>query len=59
MLVERDSLPLLLPFLERKIRTENSRDPSVYNALAKIYVIEKQDAAQFLADNNLYDTRSI
>lgn len=54
VLEERDRLPLLLPFLEQKIRQENTRDAAVYNALAKIYIVSKQNAAQFLAENSLY-----
>lgn len=53
-LEERDQLPVLLSFLEQKIRSENTRDPAVFNALAKIYIVTKQNAAQFLAENNLY-----
>lgn len=63
VLGERNALPLLLPFLERKIKSENSRDPAVYNALAKIYVMKRADhgevTVQFLQENNLYDTRNI
>lgn len=54
VLEERDQLPILLPFVEQKIRQENTRDPAVFNALAKIYIITKQNAVQFLVENNLY-----
>lgn len=57
--MEKEQLPLLLPFLERKIKTENSREPALYNALAKIYIITKQDADRFLRENSLYDSKII
>lgn len=59
VLEERDQLPILLPFVEQKIRQENTRDPAVYNALAKIYIVTKQNAIQFLIENNLYTPLAI
>ncbi|PJF16663.1 Clathrin heavy chain [Paramicrosporidium saccamoebae] len=59
VLEERDQLPVLLPFLEQKIRQENTRDVAVYNALAKIYIVTKQNAAEFLTENNLYSPAAV
>lgn len=61
VLVDKEQLPVLMPLLERKIKSENSRDPAIYNALAKIYVMKRQlaEAATFLRENNLYDTKAI
>jgi clathrin heavy chain len=52
---ERGRLKLILPWLEARQR-EGSTEPSVYNALAKIYVDNNQNPERFLEENNYYDS---
>jgi clathrin heavy chain len=47
---KRNRLKLLLPWLELRVN-ENSQDPAVYNALAKIYIDNNNNPEAFLQEN--------
>ena len=51
---QRNRLKLILPWLEARVQA-NSQDPSVYNALAKIYIDSNNNPEAFLKENNLYE----
>ncbi|RUS26008.1 clathrin, heavy polypeptide, isoform CRA_b, partial [Jimgerdemannia flammicorona] len=55
---KRNRLKLLLPWLEIRVN-EGTQDPSVYNALAKIYIDTNNNPEPFLKENDLYDPRAI
>ncbi|CAG8535423.1 3237_t:CDS:10 [Ambispora leptoticha] len=52
---KRNRLKLLLPWLELRIN-EGSKDPAVYNALAKIYIDSNNNPEAFLRDNEYYNS---
>ncbi|KAG9304457.1 hypothetical protein G9A89_020021 [Geosiphon pyriformis] len=52
---KRNRLKLLLPWLELRIN-EGSKDPAVYNALAKIYIDSNNNPEAFLKENPFYDS---
>ena len=47
---KRNSLKLILPWLELRVR-DNSQDPAIYNALAKIYIDSNNNPEAFLREN--------
>ncbi|KAJ3029464.1 hypothetical protein HDV00_009596 [Rhizophlyctis rosea] len=51
---KRNRLKLLSPFLENRIK-EGSTEPSLFNAIAKIYIDTNNNAEQFLKENQFYD----
>ncbi|TPX47357.1 hypothetical protein SeMB42_g00049 [Synchytrium endobioticum] len=55
---KRNRLKLLLPWLEQRLR-EQSTDPHVYNAIAKIYIDTNNNAEAFLKENQFYDSRVV
>jgi len=55
---KRNRLKLLLPWLEVRVK-ENSTDPGVYNAIAKIYIDSNNNPEAFLKENKLYDHRVV
>ncbi|RUS20583.1 clathrin, heavy polypeptide, isoform CRA_b, partial [Endogone sp. FLAS-F59071] len=55
---KRNRLKLLLPWLEIRVN-DGSQDPSIYNALAKIYIDTNNNPEPFLKENDLYDPRTI
>lgn len=55
---QRNRLKLLLPWLDTRIR-ENSTDPGVHNAVAKIVIDSNNNPEQFLKENQFYDSASI
>ncbi|QSL65563.1 hypothetical protein MERGE_002876 [Pneumocystis wakefieldiae] len=52
---KRNRLKMLHPFLESAFEM-GSQNPSVFNALAKIYIDSNNNPNKFLEENNLYDT---
>jgi Region in Clathrin and VPS len=48
----RNRLKLILPWLEARVQT-GSQDPSVFNALAKIYIDSNNNPEAFLKENNV------
>ncbi|KAL1921362.1 uncharacterized protein VTP21DRAFT_11078 [Calcarisporiella thermophila] len=55
---KRNRLKLLLPWLEVRVN-EGSQDPSVYNAVAKIYIDTNNNPEPFLKENQYYDSREV
>ena len=55
---KRNRLRLLQPFLESRV-AEGTQDPSVHNALGKIYVTLNKDPQTWLRSNPFYDSRVI
>ncbi|CAB4482710.1 unnamed protein product [Rhizophagus irregularis] len=55
---KRNRLKLILPWLELRVQ-ENSQDPAVYNALAKIYIDSNNNPEAFLRENTYYDSLTI
>ncbi len=55
---KRNRMKLLLPWLETRIH-EGSQDPSVHNALAKIYIDSNNNPEKFLKENQFYDSRVV
>ena len=49
---KRNRLKLILPWLELRVQ-ENSQDPAVYNALAKIYIDSNNNPEVFLKENTV------
>lgn len=49
---KRNRLKLILPWLELRVQ-ENSQDPAVYNALAKIYIDSNNNPEAFLRENTV------
>jgi clathrin heavy chain len=49
---KRNRLKLILPWLELRVH-ENSQDPAVYNALAKIYIDSNNNPEAFLKENTV------
>jgi clathrin heavy chain len=49
---QRNRLKLILPWLEARVQA-GSQDPSVFNALAKIYIDGNNNPEQFLKENNV------
>jgi clathrin heavy chain len=49
---QRNRLKLILPWLESRVQA-GSQDPSVFNALAKIYIDSNNNPEQFLKENNV------
>ncbi|KTW31407.1 hypothetical protein T552_00051 [Pneumocystis carinii B80] len=52
---KRNRLKMLHPFLESAFEMGN-QNPSIFNALAKIYIDTNNYPNKFLQENNLYDT---
>ncbi|EEA05514.1 clathrin heavy chain 1, putative [Cryptosporidium muris RN66] len=55
---KRNRLKLLLPWLEERVH-EGYQDPSLHNALAKIYIDMNRDPENFLKTNPYYDSKLI
>ncbi|GBB89855.1 hypothetical protein RclHR1_01670006 [Rhizophagus clarus] len=55
---KRNRLKLILPWLELRVQ-DNSQDPAVYNALAKIYIDSNNNPEAFLRENTYYDSLTI
>ncbi|KAA6385299.1 MAG: putative Clathrin heavy chain, partial [Streblomastix strix] len=56
----RGRLALLRNFLEARVSEDNSTDPALHTALAKIYVDSNpQGAAEFITANEYYDARIV
>ena len=51
---KRNRLKLILPWLELRVK-EDSQDPAVYNALAKIYIDSNNNPEAFLRENPVSD----
>jgi clathrin heavy chain len=49
---ERNRLKLILPWLEARVES-GSRDPAVFNAMAKIYIDSNNNPEAFLKENNV------
>jgi clathrin heavy chain len=49
---QRNKLKLILPWLESRVQA-GSQDPSVFNALAKIYIDSNYNPEQFFKENNV------
>ncbi|KAK6591199.1 clathrin heavy chain [Cryptosporidium xiaoi] len=54
----RNRLKLLLTWLEERVQ-EGYQDPSLHNALAKIYIDMNKDSENFLKTNPYYDSKII
>ncbi|KAH8740767.1 clathrin heavy chain [Cryptosporidium ryanae] len=54
----RNRLKLLLTWLEERVQ-EGYQDPSLHNALAKIYIDMNKDSENFLKTNPYYDSKVI
>lgn len=54
----RNRLKLLLSWLEERVQ-EGYQDPSLHNALAKIYIDMNKDSENFLKTNPHYDAKTI
>ena len=49
---KRNRLKMILPWLELRLQ-EGSQDPSIYNALAKIYIDSNNNPEAFLKENTV------
>jgi len=52
---KRNRLRVLLPWLEARV-AEGNQDPSLHNAMAKIYIDTNRDPETFLKNNAFYDS---
>mmetsp|Transcript_28677 Transcript_28677/g.48179 ORF Transcript_28677/g.48179 Transcript_28677/m.48179 type:complete len:1757 (+) Transcript_28677:68-5338(+) len=52
---KRNRLKILLPWLEQRF-AEGNKEPSLHNALAKIYIDTNKDAEKFLQNNPFYES---
>lgn len=54
----RNRLKILLPFMEASL-AQGSKDPVLYNTLAKIYIDSNNNPEKFLTENEIYDTLEV
>lgn len=55
---KRNRLRMLLPWLEGRA-SEGNQDPSLHNALAKIYIDTNREPEEFLKTNAFYDSKVV